>query len=77
MLITAKITQLAINTALPLWSKQTPWKRLSSSLALTIGMGLCLPTYAQQVVADINEGTPIVVEGSFHLNSQRKRAELE
>jgi membrane fusion protein, heavy metal efflux system len=25
----------------------------------------------------INEGTPIVVEGSFHLNSQRKRAELE
>jgi cobalt-zinc-cadmium efflux system membrane fusion protein len=24
----------------------------------------------------INEGTPIVVEGSFHLNSQRKRAEL-
>ena len=25
----------------------------------------------------IDEGTPIVVEGSFHLNSQRKRAELE
>jgi cobalt-zinc-cadmium efflux system membrane fusion protein len=25
----------------------------------------------------INEGTPIVVDGSFHLNSQRKRAELE
>jgi len=53
MLNTAKIAQLAINTALPRWSKQTPWKRLSSSLALAIGMGLCLPTYAQQVVADI------------------------
>lgn len=25
----------------------------------------------------IDEGTPIVVDGSFHLNSQRKRAELE
>ena len=25
----------------------------------------------------IEEGTPVVVEGSFHLNSQRKRAELE
>ncbi len=25
----------------------------------------------------IEEGTPIVVDGSFHLNSQRKRAELE
>ena len=25
----------------------------------------------------INEGTLIVVDGSFHLNSQRKRAELE
>lgn len=25
----------------------------------------------------IDEGTPVVVDGSFHLNSQRKRAELE
>jgi cobalt-zinc-cadmium efflux system membrane fusion protein len=25
----------------------------------------------------LDEGTPIVVDGSFHLNSQRKRAELE
>jgi cobalt-zinc-cadmium efflux system membrane fusion protein len=25
----------------------------------------------------IDVGTPIVVDGSFHLNSQRKRAELE
>jgi cobalt-zinc-cadmium efflux system membrane fusion protein len=29
------------------------------------------------VRSGIDVGTPIVVDGSFHLNSQRKRAELE
>jgi len=29
------------------------------------------------VLSGLNEGTPIVVEGAFHLNNERKRAELE
>ena len=62
MLITIKITQSTINKVLPQWSKQTPWKRLSSSLALAIGMGLCLPTYAQQVVADTSAAVQLSVD---------------
>jgi hypothetical protein len=29
------------------------------------------------VLKGLEESTPIVVDGTFHLNSQRKRAELE
>jgi cobalt-zinc-cadmium efflux system membrane fusion protein len=29
------------------------------------------------LIKGLDESTPIVVDGTFHLNSQRKRAELE
>ena len=31
----------------------------------------------RRVESGVSEGDPVVVEGAFHLNNERKRAELE
>ena len=62
MVISIKIIQLAINTALPQWTKQTQWQRFFSSFAFALGIGFCLPMYAQQSAADTSPAVQLSVD---------------
>jgi len=62
MVISIKIIQLAINTALPQRTKQTPWQQLFSSFAFALGIGFCLPMHAQQSAADTSPAVQLSVD---------------